>query len=126
MQALSRTALSCAVVLALSTTIDAHARTLAPASAATPAADGTTATGAILGQVLDPATGQYLRNARIKIDGREVALSGDRGQFRITGLAAGEQRLQVEFTGFATVEKQVTVQAGQTSELLVELFSTAS
>ncbi len=126
MQALSRTALSCAVVLALSTTIDAHARTSAPASAATPAADGTTATGAILGQVLDPATGQYLRNARIKIDGREVALSGDRGQFRITGLTVGEQRLSVEFTGFATVEKQVTVQAGQTSELLVELFSTAS
>ena len=86
MQALSRTALSCAVVLALSTTIDAHAHTSAPASAAAPAADGTTATGAILGQVLDPATGQYLRNARIKIDGREVALSGDRGQFRITGL----------------------------------------
>ena len=126
MQALSRTALSCAVVLALSTTIDAHAHTSAPASAAAPAADGNTATGTILGQVLDPATGQYLRNARIKIDGREVALSGDRGQFRITGLTVGEQRLSVEFTGFATVEKQVTVQAGQTSELLVELFSTAS
>ena len=64
MQALSRTALSCAVVLALSTTIDAHAHTSAPASAAAPAADGNTATGTILGQVLDPATGQYLRNAR--------------------------------------------------------------
>ncbi len=82
--------------------------------------------GFILGRVLDPTTGEYLRNARIKIDGQQVATSGDRGEFRIPEAAAGMHVLTVEFTGFSTVEKQVEVRAGQTSEPLFELYSSAA
>ncbi|MEL1263344.1 TonB-dependent receptor domain-containing protein [Pseudoxanthomonas putridarboris] len=80
--------------------------------------------GFILGRVFDPATGEYLRNARVKIDGRQVATSGERGEFRINDVPTGTQVLTVEFTGFGTVRKEVEVRAGETSEPVFELFST--
>jgi len=85
-----------------------------------------TGNGSISGRVFDPASGEYLRNARVKIDGRQVATSGDRGEFRIADLPAGVQRVTVEYTGFGTVQQEVEVRAGETSEPLFELYSTAT
>lgn len=84
------------------------------------------ATGTIHGRVYDPATGQYLRNARVMAGGRHVATSGDRGEFRITAVPAGVRVLTVEFTGFSPVRKEVEVRAGETSELLFEMISSIS
>jgi TonB-dependent receptor len=82
----------------------------------------TAGSGAISGVILDPATGEYLRNARIKLNGRQVATSTDRGEFRINDVPAGSQQLSVEFTGFITASRSIDVRAGETATPVVELF----
>jgi iron complex outermembrane receptor protein len=123
MRALTKTALSCAVVAALCTVSQVYAQqpgqTLTGSEASQAAA-----TGSILGRVYDPSTGGYLRNARIKINGRQVATSADRGEFRINGVAAGSVLISVEYTGFGTRQQEVAVRAGETSEPLFEMYST--
>ncbi|MCD9027720.1 TonB-dependent receptor [Luteimonas sp. BDR2-5] len=80
-------------------------------------------TGAILGQVFDPVTGGYLRNAIIRLNGRQVTISGERGEFRISAVPAGTQQLTVEYTGFVTASKAVEVRSGETSTQLIELYA---
>ncbi|WP_202843393.1 TonB-dependent receptor [Luteimonas saliphila] len=118
-----KTALSGAVVVALCVASQAFANEAEQAQEQV-AGGRAVGTGSILGRVLDPATGEYLRNARVKIDGRQVATSGERGEFRIMGVPAGIQLLTVEFTGFGTVQQRVQVRAGETSEPAFEMFST--
>lgn len=79
--------------------------------------------GIISGRVLDPATGGYLRNARVRLNGRLVTTSGERGEFRVGGVPAGSQQLSVEYTGFTTARRDVEIRAGETSDLMVELFA---
>ncbi len=79
--------------------------------------------GNVTGRVIDPATGEYLRNAIIKLNGRQVTTSGDRGEFRINGVPAGIQQLSVEYTGFTTVSQSLEIRAGQTAAPVVELFA---
>lgn len=97
--------------------------TLREKSVPAPDAEAGTGTGFILGRVMDPVTGEYLRNARVKIDGRPVAVSGERGEFRVHEVPAGAVVLTVEFTGFSPVQQTVDVRAGQTSEPLFEMYS---
>ncbi|MGY1410972.1 TonB-dependent receptor domain-containing protein [Luteimonas sp. A611] len=126
MPALMKTALSSAVMVALCLAPQANANANAnePAPSQSPAgAIDSTGTGSILGRVYDPATGGYLRNARIKIDGRQVATSTDRGEFRINGVAAGSHLVTVEYTGFGTVQQEVAVRPGQASEPVFEMYS---
>ncbi|MBO9544466.1 TonB-dependent receptor plug domain-containing protein, partial [Caulobacter sp.] len=85
-----------------------------------PSAQGS---GVVTGSVLDPATGDYLRNAIIKIGGRQVATSGDRGEFRINSVPAGAVQLSVEFTGYVTRTVTVSVSPGTTTRQDVELRS---
>jgi len=119
---IKKRALSGAIVVALAgTTPQAIAQ-----QGTMPAQSQPVSTGSIVGRVFDPATGEYLRNARVKIDGRQVATSGDRGEFRINDIGAGTQVVTVEFTGFGTLSQQVEVRAGETSTPLFELFSTAA
>ncbi|MBO9544469.1 TonB-dependent receptor plug domain-containing protein, partial [Caulobacter sp.] len=79
--------------------------------------------GIVAGAVLDPVIGDYLRNAIIKIDGRQVATSGDRGEFRINSVPAGAVRLSVEFTGYMPRTVMVGVRAGLTTRQDIELRS---
>ncbi len=127
MQAFMKTALSSAVMVALCLAQQANANEAVPLqSPASATGAGANATGSILGRVYDPVTGSYLRNARIKIDGRQVATSAERGEFRITGVAAGSVPVTVEYTGFGTVDQQIMVRAGETSEPVFEMYSTAA
>src|SRR5690606_39822686 len=74
------------------------------------------AAASLSGRILDPATGEYLRNAVIRVStptGRRTALSGDRGEYRVTGVPAGEVELTVEFTGYITASMTVDVQPGE-------------
>lgn len=122
MPALIKTALSSAVMAALC--FAPHAQANEPVSPQSPAsAHDTIGTGSILGRVYDPATGGYLRNARIKIDGRQVATSADRGEFRVNAVPAGTHLVIVEYTGFGTVQQEVAVRAGETSEPVFEMYS---
>ena len=79
--------------------------------------------GQIAGAVLDPATGDYLRNAIVKIGDRQVATSGERGEFRVNDAPAGPVQLSVEYTGYATQSVTVNVQPGTVTRLYIELRS---
>jgi len=82
--------------------------------------------GTLTGTIVDPATGDYLRNAIIKVDGRQVATSGDRGEYRVNGVRSGDVQLSVEFTGYTTVTAVVAVPAGGSVERDIELRSSLS
>ena len=79
--------------------------------------------GVITGRVVEPATGEYLRNAIIRINGRQVAVSGDAGEFRINNAPAGTVELSVEFTGYNTETVSVNVVPGETVRQEVALRS---
>lgn len=79
--------------------------------------------GVITGRVVEPATGEYLRNAIIKINGRQVAVSGDGGEFRINNAPAGDVELRVEFTGYNTETMVVHVVPGETVRQEVAMYS---
>lgn len=79
--------------------------------------------GVITGRVVEPATGEYLRNAIIRINGRQVAVSGDAGEFRINNAPAGTVELSVEFTGYNTETVSVNVVPGETVRQEVALSS---
>lgn len=79
--------------------------------------------GVITGRVVEPATGEYLRNAIIRINGRQVAISGDGGEFRVNNAPTGTVELSVEFTGYNTETVVVNVASGETVHREVELSS---
>jgi iron complex outermembrane receptor protein len=72
------------------------------------------ATGTIEGRVLNADNGRYLNNARVTIAGTNLeALTDTLGQYRLTGVPAGDAKLKVFFTGLAPQEVTVAVAAGQ-------------
>jgi TonB-dependent receptor len=86
----------------------AMAHALHPAAAAT-------VTGTIEGRVSRPATGEYLENARISVEGTSLeTLTSAGGNFRLSAVPAGTVRLRTFFTGLAPQTSAVTVAAGQT------------
>lgn len=79
--------------------------------------DARTGKGIITGRVIDPATGDYKRDAIIRIvaaDGqRRTVTSEEGGQYRITDVAAGPAILSISFTGYESQSQTVDVVAGQ-------------
>ena len=74
-----------------------------------------TATGEVVGRVLNPATGRYLNNARITADGTNAtAFTNDYGEYRLQGVPAGEAKLHIFYSGLGEQTVTVTVPAGQT------------
>lgn len=75
------------------------------------------AAGALFGQILDPATGDYLRDARITVvaanGAQRTATSGERGAYRLSDLPAGPARVTVEYAGFPPVSAEVDIPAGE-------------
>jgi hypothetical protein len=70
------------------------------------------ATGSITGQVFNPATGEYLRNAQVRIvESGDVAVSADEGLFRLSPVPAGRVTLEVTYTGYRKVTATVEVAA---------------
>ena len=83
------------------------------------------ATGSITGQVFNPATGEYLRNAQVRIvESGDVAVSADEGLFRLSPVPAGRVTLEVTYTGYRKVTATVEVAAGATATKNFELIST--
>lgn len=74
---------------------------------------GVLETGSISGHVIDPATGEYLRNAIVRLNGRRVATSGSGGAYRIDGVPAGVVQVSVDFTGYEGEVVGVDVEAGE-------------
>ncbi|RZI98646.1 MAG: hypothetical protein EON90_12650 [Brevundimonas sp.] len=105
-----------------------ESRTLGGLSGAQPSdQDGQAVeTGRITGTVLDPATGEYLRNASVHVvaaDGtRRVIASEDGGVYRLTGIAAGRAEVTVSFTGYPDATAAVNVAPGVEATLNFQLL----
>ena len=79
-----------------------------PALAAAQAAVGT-----ITGRILNPATGEYVRNAQIRVEGTNLLVVSENGGFySLPGVPVGTVRLSVTFTGYRTETASVPVPAG--------------
>ncbi|MSU53670.1 MAG: hypothetical protein EXS41_09830 [Opitutaceae bacterium] len=91
------------------------------------AADTPGAVGTITGRVLNPATGDYVRNAEVRLEGTNqiTATEGD-GTFRFANVAPGSATITVAFTGYEMVRDSFTVAAGQAAVREISLVSTAA
>ncbi|MFT4090292.1 MAG: TonB-dependent receptor [Asticcacaulis sp.] len=77
-------------------------------------------TGAVTGRILDPVTGEYLRNARIQFhteDRTRLITSGDGGVYFAPDLPTGKVDVTVSFTGFPDRKSSINVRAGETVTL---------
>lgn len=81
-------------------------------------------TGEIAGRVLNRGTGVYLEGAEVAVPAAGVRTATARdGTFRLPGVPAGRQEVQVFYTGLNRQILPVTVAAGATVDLAVELTS---
>ncbi|UCC71024.1 MAG: SusC/RagA family TonB-linked outer membrane protein [Gemmatimonadota bacterium] len=77
-------------------------------------------TGAIRGRVVDADLLVAVSGAAVMVDDRTV-LSDDGGRFVMTGVAAGTYTLRVTRMGYLEVEETVTVLAGETTDVEIEM-----
>lgn len=85
------------------------------------AADGT---GVIAGRILNPATGEYVRNARVEIKATgQMTTSGDGGEYRLLAVPAGTATVSVAYTGHRAEPAVVTVAPGGTTTRDFDLVS---
>lgn len=74
--------------------------------------------GAVAGQVIDETGTRPLEGAQVFVAGTEIGtLTDAQGRYRLTGVPAGEARIQVRLIGFTGQTQTITVQAGQTVNL---------
>lgn len=112
----SRSAISVAIAVAIAT---ASTPTFAQQAAA---AGQSQQTGSIRGRVLNTATGEYIRNAEIRVgSARAVTYSGDGGHFRLTNLPAGTATIHVRYTGLEDSTSTVNIVPGQEALLDVAM-----
>ncbi len=72
--------------------------------------------GMVRGRVFNTATHEYVRNAEIRVEGTPiVALSENGGDFRLTGVPAGDVTVVVKYTGLQESRQIVTVTLDQTA-----------
>lgn len=78
--------------------------------------------GTVTGTVTEAETGDPLPGATVQIPdlGSGTATNSD-GQYRITGVPAGEQTLQVSFVGYQTDERTVNIPSGGTVRVNFQL-----
>ena len=78
--------------------------------------------GRIIGRVLDVATNRPVATAALSVAGRAQEVQSDRqGRFALTGVPAGDHRLDVRRIGYADLRHAVTVNRGLTTELEIGL-----
>jgi TonB-dependent receptor len=81
-----------------------------------------TGKGVLTGRLLNTATGEYVRNAEIRVEGTTiVAYSEDGGNFRLSGVPAGEATVMVRYAGLQASTAVATVIAGEVTALNFEL-----
>ena len=81
--------------------------------------------GIIVGRIFNPATGQYVRNAEVRVEGTGlVATSADAGAYTVGPVPAGPATLTVTSTGYRTATAMVTVASGATVTRDFDLVST--
>jgi len=79
-------------------------------------------TGAVRGRVFDTVSGEYIRNAEVRVAGTNiVAYTEDSGLFRLGGVPEGSTTLIVRYAGLQDARADVTVVAGQTATADIQL-----
>ncbi|HWY44564.1 MAG TPA: TonB-dependent receptor [Candidatus Sulfotelmatobacter sp.] len=77
--------------------------------------------GTLSGKISD-SSGGVLQGAQVTLDpGGDTAVSDVLGEFRISGLDAGNYTVKITYVGFKTFTKAVTLSAGQTTSLEAQL-----
>ncbi len=72
-----------------------------------------TGTGSITGRIYNPATGEYVRNALIRVlSTNESTHSGDGGSYRLGNVPAGPVTVEVSYIGYPTIVNTVQVNPG--------------
>jgi TonB-dependent receptor len=83
--------------------------------------------GSITGRVLNTATGEYIRNAEVRVEGTQQAvLTEDGGYYRIANAPAGNVTVEVRYTGYDAARAQVNVTPGATVTRDFELSGSAA
>lgn len=78
--------------------------------------------GRIVGRIFDNSTDRSVATAAVSISGRPQQVQTDRhGRFALTGIPAGNHRLEVSMLGYAGLGIPVTVTRGLTTEVQVGL-----
>ncbi|WP_414663194.1 TonB-dependent receptor domain-containing protein [Horticoccus sp. 23ND18S-11] len=82
------------------------------------------AVGVVQGRVFNPATGEYVRNAEIRLQGTQrIAYSEEGGVYQLDNVPAGNATLQVTFSGYQTATATVAVTPGAAATRDFELVS---
>ena len=116
-----------AVLAALAFTVSLRAQTDpttgTPVSGA--ARSSSVAVGTVTGRVFNPATGEYVRNAQLRlVETGATTVSEAEGAFRFGSVPAGRLTLVVTYTGYRSVTAAVDVAPGATATKNIELVST--
>lgn len=83
------------------------------------------ATGRVVGRIFNPSTGEYVRNAEIRVQGTQnTVYSEEGGVYQLDNVLAGSATLEVAFSGYQTARAAVTVTAGAAVTRDFELVST--
>ncbi|MBB5987038.1 TonB-dependent receptor [Sphingobium lignivorans] len=84
--------------------------------------------GSVTGQVLNPVTGNYMRDAIIRLTtaegDRHVTTVDNEGAYRIADLPAGTAQITVSYTGYEEISQTVEITAGGTTTLNFDLQQT--
>jgi hypothetical protein len=79
-------------------------------------------TGAIEGRVSNSVAGNYLKQVRITVEGTALeTFTNEAGEFRLTGVPAGEVALRASVSGLGQQSARVRVAAGQLARLDFDL-----
>jgi len=78
-----------------------------------PAGAQTVAPGRVTGRVFNPATGEFVRNAEIAVEGTNiVAFSGEDGSYALPNVPAGDITVSVTYTGYDRATAKLTLAPG--------------
>ncbi len=81
--------------------------------------------GTITGTITDAETGDPLPGANVLVVGTLLGgAAGTDGEYTITGVPAGENRLEARFVGYRTIRQTVTVAADERLEVNFEMAQT--
>lgn len=84
-------------------------------------------TGTISGRVFNPTTGEYIRNAEVRIPGTQIAATTDTGgYYTLHNVPAGEVTVTVNYTGFESAPQVLNVASGSIATRDFELKGLAS
>ena len=82
---------------------------------------------ALAGGQTNPATGDFVRNAEVRLEGTpRVTYTENDGSFQFAGVPAGSASISISFTGYNTARETFTVSAGQVAIREINLVSTGT